>query len=354
MKQKSLVIGDIAQKLNVSKTTVSFIINGKAKEKRISEKLEKKVMKVVNELGYVPSPLAKSLRTGKTNIIGLIVEDISNPFFASIARRIEEKANAKGYKMFYCSSENDTDKTSELIKLFRERRVDGYIITPAEGTGKDINKLLSEDLPVVLFDRYLPDINSNYVIVDNFGSTFKAITHFIDQGYKDLAFITLDSLQTQMQDRLMGYEKAMNENKLKQYIKKIPFYDNYQNYNEQITSFLQAHPKIDAVFFATNYLAISGLEVIVNLGKKIPDDIGIIAFDDHDLFRLYSPSITAIAQPIEQISEQLINTILDNILNPSNISSEILKINLPAELVIRQSSALKIPRSKENTYYRKL
>jgi LacI family transcriptional regulator len=105
MKKKSVVIGDIAKQLNVSKTTISFIINGKAKEKRISDELEAKVMKVVAELGYVPNPLAQSLRTGKTNIIGLIVEDISNPFFANIARKIEIEANDKGYKLFYCSSE---------------------------------------------------------------------------------------------------------------------------------------------------------------------------------------------------------------------------------------------------------
>jgi LacI family transcriptional regulator len=341
MKKKPFVISDIAKQLNVSKTTISFIINGKAKEKRISQELEVKVMKVVKELGYVPNPIAKSLRTGKSNIIGLIVEDISNPFFASIARKIEEKANEKGYKIFYCSSENDTSKTSELIKLFRERHVDGYIITPAEGIDEDINSLLSEDLPVVLFDRYLPGIDCNYVVVDNFGSTYEAISHFINQGFKNIAFISLDSKQTQMKERLLGYKKAMNDHKLKRYEKRIPFYDNSQNFKEQITSFLQMHSDIDAVFFATNYLAISGLEAIMSMGKKIPEDIGIIAFDDHILFRLNSISITAIAQPIEQISERLITIILDRMNESINIEGEIKREVLSPSLIIRQSSASK-------------
>jgi LacI family transcriptional regulator len=340
MKKKSVVIGDIAKQLNVSKTTISFIINGKAKEKRISDELEAKVMKVVAELGYVPNPLAQSLRTGKTNIIGLIVEDISNPFFANIARKIEIEANDKGYKLFYCSSENDSKKTSELIKLFRQRQLDGYIITPAEGSEKDIDILLNENLPIVLFDRYIPDIETNYVIVDNFGSTYNAINHFVEQGCKSIAFISLDSEQTQMKERLIGYKKAISDNNLKHIIKKICFRGNTTNYTEEIRSLLKTESHIDAVFFATNYLAISGLEAIVSLHKKIPDDIGVIAFDDHDLFRLFAPSITAIAQPIEQISANLLDIILNSINDSANILTA-KKMVLPANLIIRQSSLKK-------------
>jgi LacI family transcriptional regulator len=339
MKKKSVVIGDIAKQLNVSKTTISFIINGKAKEKRISPELEDKVMKVVDELGYVPSPLAKSLRTGKTNIIGLIVEDISNPFFAHIARKIEERANNKGYKLFFCSSENDPKKTSELIKLFRERQLDGYIITPASGNEQDIDILLKENLPVVLFDRYLPGVVTNYVVVDNFGSTYTAINHFVEQGYKNIAFISLDSQQTQMEERLMGYKQAVSDNNLTPIIKKIAFPGNTTNYTHEIRSLLETESQVDAVFFATNYLAISGLEVIVSLHKKIPDDIGVIAFDDHDLFRLFDPSITAIEQPVEEISDHVVNIILDEINSPAT-NKEPKKVQLTARLIVRQSSNL--------------
>ncbi|MGN6530803.1 MAG: LacI family DNA-binding transcriptional regulator [Ginsengibacter sp.] len=336
MKKKSPVIGDIAKKSGVSKTTISFILNGKAKEMRISHEVEEKVMSVVQELGYVPNSLAKSLRTGKSNIIGLIVEDISNPFFAHIARKIEERANHKGYKLFYCSSENDAKKTSELIRLFRDRQVDGYIITPAEGIEKDIELLLDDDSPLVLFDRYLPGIDTNYVIIDNFESTYKAIHHFVDKGYKNIAFITLDSEQIQMTERLSGYKKALSDHHLKPFIKKIPFLGRANNYTSQIASFLREND-VDAIFFATNYLAISGLEAIVSLHKNIPDDIGVIAFDDHDLFRLFDPSITAIEQPVEQISEQLIDVILNDLNNSADTAIDN-KIILPAHLTIRESS----------------
>jgi LacI family transcriptional regulator len=225
MAKKRIGIGDIAKQLNVSITTVSFIINGKAEEKRISQKLTKRVMNLVNELNYVPNQLAKSLRTGKTHIIGLIVEDISNPFFACVARLIEEKANKKGYKIIYCSSDNDAVKTSELIKVFRERQVDGYIITPSIGIEEDINSLIENHLPTILFDRRLPDMSTNYVGTDNEGGTYKAIKHLITQGYKNIAFVTINSEQPQMVERLNGYLKAILENGLRQSVTNIDYWN---------------------------------------------------------------------------------------------------------------------------------
>ncbi|MFN2438652.1 MAG: LacI family DNA-binding transcriptional regulator [Chitinophagaceae bacterium] len=339
MRKKALVIGDIAKELNVSITSVSFILNGKAKEKRISADLAERVLKYAKKVNYSPNHLAKSLRTGKTNLIGLIVEDISNPFFANVARLIEEAASLRGFRIIYCSSDNDTSKTSELIRVFLERQVDAYIITPSAGTEEDINFLLKKKCHVVLFDRYFPNVNTNYVIVDNAGSTYNAINHFIEQGYKNIAFVTLASGQTQMQERYNGYARAIKESKLKLYTKKIPYHENSKNYIEEIEAFLIREVEIDAIFFATNYLGISGLEAINKLKRKIPSEIGVITFDDHDLFRLHSPSITAVAQPIQEMSVQLINILLNNV-DAKSIPVEEKKVVLPAPLIIRESSLL--------------
>jgi LacI family transcriptional regulator len=340
MGKKAIVIGDIARHLNISVTTVSFILNGKAREKRISDELAEKVLKYVKEVNYSPNQLAQSLRTGKTNLIGLIVENISNPFFANVARLIEENAYKKGFRIIYCSSENNTAKARELIKVFRERKIDAYIITPTSGTEDDVKALLQENLSVVLFDRYFPDLPTNYVVVDNFQSTYNAIIHLIEQGYQRIAFITLKSDQTQMNDRLGGYKKAMEENHLKSYTSKILFQENSHDYIQHITRFLQKEKTVDAVFFATNYLGISGLEAIKNLDKKIPADIAVVSFDDHELFRLYSPSITAIAQPIEEISQQLIHILLKDI-ETGKEDKEIKKIELSSNLLVRESSLKK-------------
>lgn len=339
MKKHKVAIGDIARLLNISITTVSFILNGKAEEKRISHDLTKKVLKLVKELGYVPSLLAKSLRTGKTNIIGLIVEDISNPFFANVARLIEENASKRGYRIFYCSSESDTAKTKDLINLFRERQVDGYIITPAKGIEEDIRLLQKNESKVVLFDRYLPDVNTNYVVVDNYGGAFAATDHLVQQGYKHIAIVTLQSEQTQMKDRLEGYKEAVSRNGLKPSVKKIKFNDDPEKIIQQISDFLASKKKLDGVFFATNYLGISGLEAIRRLNLKIPSDIGVVSFDDHDLFRFYAPSITVVSQPIAEMSQKIINILLEQLEDVKDKKSR--HFVLPTKLIVRESTSYK-------------
>ena len=339
MKKKSLSIVDIAKQLNISQTTVSFILNGKSKDKRISDEMTDKVLKFVEKVGYKPNLLARSFRTGKTNIIGLMVEDISNPFFANVARLIEEKAYANGYKILYCSTENDARKAQELLLMFKDRCVDGYIITPTESLLKDVEGLVSSGAPVILFDRRFEDDRFDYVLLDNQASSYNAAKHLIDQGFRDIGFITINSLQTQMKDRMTGYEKAMEEHGLNQYIKEVSFSLNTEQSVEHIEDFLRRKKKLEAVIFSTNYLGISGLRAIKNLGLSIPNDLAVISFDDHILFDLYSPTITSIAQPIEEMSAQLINILLQKLSGGQDQkNAEKQQIILPGQLILRQSS----------------
>lgn len=338
MQKKKVSIKDIANEAGTSITTVSFIINGKA-GKKISSALIEKVLKIVEEKKYRPNPLAKSLRTGKTNTIALLVEDISNPFFSGIARLIEEKAAKKGYNIVYSSTDNDPKKTKDLIDFFQEKQVDGYIISPPENALEEIQMLCKSNTPVVLFDRYFPNASINHVVVDNFKSTQIAIEHLIKNGFKNIAFITLESNQTQMIERLEGYEYAIEQVKFKKYIYKVQYsIDNPKRMISEMTEFFKTNPSIDAVFFATNYLAILGLEVLQLINLKIGKDLGVISFDEHDLFRLYSPTITVISQPMVKIAENLINILLDELANQSDIKKTEL-IEIPASLIIRESSA---------------
>ena len=334
MKKKTSIV-DIAKSLNISPTTVSFILNGRAKEKRISDSVVEKVQKYIEEVGYKPNTLARSLRTGKTNTIGLLVESIANPFFANIARRIEELAYKSGYKILYSSTENDTQKTKDLIHLFQERHVDGYIISPPDGIEEEINTLLKSGSPVVLFDRDLADVEADAILIDNLCSTYNAINHLVDSGFKNIGFITLDSLQSQMIDRLSGYEKAMQEHNLPFHIKEISYQQSVDNTVRHINSFILRN-KLDAVLFATNYLGISGLKAIKELDLTIPTDIAIIAFDDHDLFELHTPPISSISQPVEEISNQLITILLEKLKLRLKQKKE--QHIIPTSLKIRKSS----------------
>ena len=335
MKKKVLSIIDIAKQLNLSQSTVSFILNGKSKERRISEKTTEKVLKFIEEVGYKPNLLARSFRTGKTNTIGLMVEDIANPFFARLAGLIEENAYKNGYKILYCSTENDPAKARELIQLFRDRHIDGYIITPTEGINDDIDKLVNAGKPVVLFDRCFENGNHDYVILDNFQSTYKAVQHLVEQGYRDIGFITINSLQSQMQERLHGYEKAVDDNRLSHYVKEIGYNLEDQNVIAHMVDFMTRKKKLDAVIFATNYLGISGLKAIRQMGLAIPSGIAVISFDDNTVFDLHTPAITAISQPIEAMSVQLINILLDKLASKNVIDH---KVTLPGKLVVRAST----------------
>lgn len=333
---KRISINSIAKELGISITTVSFVLNGKAHEKRISEKLIKKVNDYIEEIDYKPNTLARSLRTGKTNIIGLIVEDISDPFFSTIARQIEEKAYKSGYKIIYCSTENNKDKTKELIEVYRDRHVDGYIIVAPDGVEKEINDLCGKGKPVVLLDRYLSEVNTDYVLVENFKSAYEATQHLIQNGFKNIAFVTINSLQVQMIDRLLGFEKAIKEGGCTKFVKEIAYHDN-EDAVKHIVSLLERTPEIDAIFFATNYLCVSGLRALKALSLKIPNDIGIVCFDDYELFELYTPPITSIAQPTEAIAENAINLLLTR-LKKSGMPAKFQKVVLPTSFIIRDSS----------------
>ncbi len=332
---KRLSIKDIAKLANVSITTVSFILNGKAREKAISVAVIEAVEKIIKDSGYKPNQVARSLRTGNTNIIGLIVEDISNPFFASIARLIEDKAYKKGYKIFYSSTENNTEKAKDLIEMFRNRNVDAYIIAPPPGIEDAIKELLKEDKPVIFFDRNLPDLEVSFVGANHLQASYEAVESFIKKGKEKIAFVTIDIDIKQIKERFDGYRNAIEDYKVKfneNLVLKIPFGQSDDDTIKDIMELLQNND-IDSVLFSTNYLAISGLTAIKMLNKPIDDKFSVIAYDDRHLFKLHTPPISAIEQPLEDIAENIINIILNAL--SSKKEASVINITLPAKLLLR-------------------
>ena len=337
---KPASIKDIASKANVSITTVSFILNGKAEQMRISKGVIEKVNTIIKEFDFKPNQVARSLRTGNTQTIGLIVEDISNPFFASIARKIEDKAYKRGYKISYSSTENDPVKAKELVEMFKSRQVDAYIIAPVPGIEAEIKQLLAERIPLVIFDRNLPDIDVNYVVVDNFNGTYIATKHLIDSGKKNIAFVTVDLHVDQINNRFLGYEKALQDNGItfnKDIYTEIPFDSTDDNTNAQLMLLFEKNPEIDAVLFSTNYLAIKGLLVLKTINKEINDDFSIVAYDDHDVFKLHTPPISVVDQPIEDMAEKIIDVLLNELASANNTLTkrEVSKIILQPKFIKR-------------------
>ena len=344
--KKKTSIHDIARELNISAATISFVLNGKAEEKRISEELKKKILTYVKKIGYQPNLVAKSLRTGKSKILGMMVEDISDPFFSGIARGVEKSAYRLGYKIFYASTENDEEKTKAILKVFRERQVDGYIIAPPPGIEAEIQSLIDDNIPVILFDRYFPEIATTNVIIDNYKGAYIAVEHLLKNNYEEIGFITLVSDQTQMDDRLRGYLDALNKREEEQSILKIPYNIPHDEVVEKIQTFLAESPHLDAIFFATNHLTTKGLEAIKNLNLIIPEDLGVISFDDNTHFSLFTPSISAVAQPMNEISEEVIKQLMKRLTNPE-LESEKELVVLPTQLVVRNSSLSKSLQQKK-------
>ena len=341
MKKKPVSIRNIADELKISVTTVSFVLNGKAKEKHISKELTKKVLDYAKLINYRPNQIAQSLRTGKSKILVFMVEDISNSFFSKLARIFEDIAYDKGYKVIFCSNENDDEKSSELINLFKFRQVDGFVIVPSPGIKDTINELLNDNIPVVLLDRFIEGLDCNSVVIDNEQAAFDATLHLIHNQFKNIGFITTASDQTQMQGRLSGYDKAVSENNLKSISLQIPFNEIYKGKGkEYVKNFLDQHPDLDAVFFATNYLAQSGLEVFKENNPALISELGIIAFDDNDMFKIYSPAITSVAQPLVEISTKIMEVLLP-LLKKKDVTEATHQIVLRTELIIRESSLSK-------------
>jgi len=336
---KRVSIKDIAIQAGVVPSTVSLVLNGKTKEGRISGELAEKIRRIAADAGYVPNQTAVSLRTGRSKILGLIVEDISNVFFATLAKVIEDRANSLGFKILYCSTDNDDRKGNDLIRVLLNRQVDGFLITPSGGMMNDVMKLMDQRKPVVLMDRYFSDLETPCVLVDNFAGVRMGIEHLVSKKYRRIAYVTNDLEQVQMFERERGYRETVKihlgevDEKL---VLKLPYHVHTEEGVKLITAFLQANDDVDAVFFATNYIGIFGLESIHQQELAIPGDLAVVCFDDHDIFRLMLPGITCIRQPIEEIAAAAVDLLIRQVHDNELVITE-RQLKQPV-LVLRNSS----------------
>jgi LacI family transcriptional regulator len=225
-----------------------------------------------------------------------------------------------------------------LISMFKDKQVDAYIITPPEDFEGEIQKLISENQIVMLFDRFYNKADYNYVVLNNFEATKKTINYLLGEGFENIAFIGLESELSTLFDRFEGYKEAVtiaNKNNISlllnfEDVKSIKGSDLFDE-------FLNNNPNIDAILFSTNSLAITGLKVLKRKNLEIPLDIGVITFDDRDLFELHSPPITVMAQPISLLAKEVINGTLKLLKDKNKVQNKI-QVVLEGDLVIRKSS----------------
>ena len=337
MKKTSL--SDIADKLGVSKTLVSLVLNERGPENGIKEETIERVFAMAEKLNYKPNQLARGLRMGKSNTLGLIVSDISNDFFSKIGRIIEDTANKNGYNVIFCSSDDDPVKEERLVQILRNKQVDGIILSPCPGNNQTILDIKREGLPLVLIDRYLPRIHTSYVVVDNFKGAYDAVSHLAKLGYKSISLIGFTPAHSGMKMRHDGYKAALKDYNIpyrSKLVREVPFND-MEKMLEELNDLLQLPYNVRAIFFANNRLAAAGLQCLNKLKFRVPLDVAIVSFDDHDFFTLCYPPITAVAQPREEIAREAVRILLKAIESSEGDDAEMEQVVLPVELVVRKS-----------------
>jgi LacI family transcriptional regulator len=334
--KKKVCQKDIALKVGVSTALVSYVLNN-LKEGRISKVVAQKIRETAKELNYRTNQIAKSLKLNKTFTIGLIVADISNPFFSSLARIIEDEASKKNYTVIFGSSDESAQKSWKLINALVDRQVDGFIIAPAENTESNLSYLRDHGIPFVLIDRCFPGLETNQVVIDNYKAAYIAVQHMINGGNKRIGMVTFNTTLNDLNERKRGYLDALKENNInfeKDWCKEISPGDTKTNVEKAVSDLLALSQPVDSLLFASNILATYGLKYIHAAGIKVPHDLSIVTFDQMDASDLFYAPLTYLKQPIQEMAEIATKILLENI----ETEKEIEQVNLEATLVIRDST----------------
>ena len=335
---KKVFLKDIAKDLNVSKTAVSLVLNNKGDENKISQDTQQKIIAYAKKHNYVANQLARGLSRGKSETIGLIIPNISDTFYAQIAGFIERKAKSLGYTVIFSSSYEDPKKESELIQSMLNRQVDGLIIASTQQNHKEIQSLEKGNFPCVLIDRHYPEIESDYVVVDNFDGAKSATDHLLNLGRRRIGFVTLKPGLEAIRQRLLGYQEALNDFGITQgneFIKELAN-DNYkEEMKGAIGELLKFPNSVDSIVFSTHYLTAIGLRELKKYNIKVPQEVAIVSFDEMTAFDLVDPPITSVIQPVADIGNIAVD-ILMNKIEGSNIIMDGHRV-LGARLEIRRS-----------------
>jgi LacI family transcriptional regulator len=338
---KKVSLKDVAKHVGVSTALVSYVLNGKEKEARVSDEMVKKIRKAAAKLKYHPNMIAKSLKSGKTNTIGLIVADISNPFFSNIARIIEDEAQKQGFVVIFGSSDESHKKQQDLITVFLNRQVDAFILSPAAGSESQIRMLQKRGIPVVLIDRYFGTMVADCVHINNYQAAYKAVQHLITNGRKKIGMVSYSDPMDHMYDRVRGYQDALKDNKIstkKEWQMEVSYADVDGDMSKVLERLLDPL-QLDAILFASNSLAVSGLKRILRKNVKVPEQLAAISFDETDVFDFFYSPITYISQSVGEIGKEAVKLAAERIMHNKK---KTVRKTIDSTLVIRESCGVNL------------
>ncbi len=323
----------VAERAEVSPSTVSHVIN---KTRFVSEETRLRVLEAMRELGYRPNILARSLRRGETHTIGLILPDSANPFFAEIGRKIEEAAFQENYSVILCNTEGDFEKEHWYVDVLGKKQVDGIIFVGTGDQNDSLRTLFDQEIPVVLVDRDLPNIEVDAVLTDNLQGGQLATSHLLELGHWRIGCVTGPSHLTPSAQRVTGYRYALEAAGLPvddSLIMRGDFHPK-SGYSAALSLLQRADPPT-ALFVCNDMMAIGVLSATAEVGFKVPADLAVVGFDDIELASFTIPPLTTIAQPKSEIGQRSVRLLIERIADKTRpVRREL----LPTSLIRRRSS----------------
>lgn len=331
-----VTIKDIARRAGVSIATVSRVINNKSEG--VGRETREKILDIVKELNYYPNRIARGLVTKKTNILGLILPDISNPFFPSLARGVEDTASRYGYNMILCNTDNKKEKEETYISVLKENNVDGILYTSViRQKDKNVKKLLQSKIPFVLLDRSINVRDIPKVFTDGVSGMQQMINYLIENGHRRIAYISGPKSNSSTEQRLKGYRKALGDAGISadHTIMKDGDYKISSGYKNML-ELLDEGGNFSAVACANDLMAVGALEALKDRGIKVPEEMSITGYDDIYIADVTSPKLTTVAQPKYEMG-CIAAELLVKLVQGEEISER--EVVLQPSLVIRESVA---------------
>ncbi len=330
-------IRNVAQKAGYSTATVSRVLRNYP---GVREKTREKVLKTVSELNYEVNAVARNLRQKKTYSIGIIVGNVLSQFYSVIAKSVEDTANKYGYNTILCNGDENPEKELNYLKVLKSNKVDGIILTPTGKNSEYIHHLINSGTKIVLLDRLIKGINCDAVLVDNAVGAYKAVRYLIEQGYSKIGIINGYLDRTTGAERLRGYLQALQESGIAKNNNLIKNGDFKKESGKRLTQELLEQTDKPEVIFVTNIdMSIGALIAIKENNLTIPDDIGIICFDDSEWAPIMRPPITVVRQPVYQLGVVATELLIKKIENrEKEIDHKNTIVTLKTELVVRNST----------------
>ena len=327
---RRITLKDVAREAGVSIKTVSRVVN---KEPNVNPATAARVSEVVERLNYRPNEMARNLKGYRSRTIGLMVDDISNPFMASCAQAIEKAAREHGYALILCDSHASLQMEGAYIELLMQRQVDGLLLVPAHGDNVHLKTEQQAGLPVVAFDRPTEGVQTDTVLVQNRAGAREATEHLIWHGHERIAFIGDVRHYYTARKRLEGYKEALEAANLEP----IHSLDVHSvELGEKVTkSFLGASDPPTALFAANILTALGALRTIEHLGLRVPEDLALIGFDDFELSPVLRPRFTLVHQPTAELGRRAAEMLFDRLKGEDRAEHQ--RLILPTELVVRES-----------------